>query len=295
MSQNPEGWSGKSRGGYTGYIIFIFLIRRVGLWAAYILLGFVVIYFIPCAPKATAAIWDFYRRTLHKGRITSVICLVRHYYLFGQTLIDRVAVENGLGKRFRFEFEDYEQTLQLFEQGQGLVMISAHFGTPSIGAEFFGKYAQRINLVMYDAEHRRVKEALDRFGQRMVVQVIPVGDDPLASILDIKAALDRNECVSFMGDRFLDGHRTFESDFLGRPARFPQGPFLIAERMQIPVIFYFATRERRRTYRFRFFTVKPVTSGRRDGTRCFKAFVPLLEEEVRRKNTQWFNFYKFWN
>lgn len=295
MNQNPEGWSGKSRGGYTGYMIFIFLIRRIGLRAAYILLGFVVIYFIPCAPKATVAIWDFYRRTLHKGWIASALCLVRHYYLFGQTLIDRVAVENGLGKRFRFEFEAYEPALQLFEQGQGFVMISAHFGTPSIGAEFFGKYAERINLVMYDDEHRQVKEALDRFGQRMAVRVIPVGDDPLSSILDIKAALDRNECVSFMGDRFLPGHRTFEANFLERKARFPQGPFLIAERMQVPVIFYFATRERHRTYRFRFFIAEPATTGRRDGSRCFEAFVPLLEEEVRRKNAQWFNFYKFWN
>ncbi|WP_295938502.1 acyltransferase [uncultured Alistipes sp.] len=295
MSRKPEGWSGKSRGGYTGYKIFIFLIRRVGLRAAYILLGFVVIYFIPCAPKATAAIWDFYRRTLHKGRLASATSLVRHYYLFGQTLIDRIAVENGLGKRFRFEFEAYEQILQLFEQREGLVMISAHFGAPSVGAEFFGEYAGRINLVMYDAEHRRVKEALDRFGQRMAVRVIPVGDDPLASVFDIKAALDRNECVSFMGDRFLNAHRTFEADFMGRKARFPQGPFLIAERMQVPVIFYFATRERRRTYRFRFFVLEPRTTGRRDGSAYFKAFVPLLEEEVLRKNAQWFNFYKFWN
>lgn len=295
MSRKPEAWSGRSRGGYTGYMIFIFLIRRVGLRAAYILLGFVVIYFIPCAPKATAAIWDFYRRSLGKGRVASAWSLVRHYYRFGQTLIDRVAVENGMGKRFRFEFEDYEPALGIFEQGQGLVMISAHFGAPSIGGEFFGKYARRINLVMYDAEHRRVKEALDRFGQRMAVKVIPVGDDPLASILDIKAALDSGECVSFMGDRFLPGHRTFETDFLGRRASFPQGPFLIAERMQTPVIFYFATRERRRTYRFRFFVAEPAQGGRRDGTRCFEAFVPLLEEEVRRKNAQWFNFYKFWN
>ena len=26
-----------------------------------------------------------------------------------------------------------------------------------------------------------------------------------------------------------------------------------------------------------------------------EAFLPLLEEEVRRRNEQWFNFYKFWN
>ena len=295
MSPKPDGWDGKSRGGYAGYAIFIFLIRHVGLRAAYILLGFVAVYFVPCAPKATAAIWDYYRRTLHRGRWASAFCLIRHYYRFGQTLIDRVAVENGLGKRFRYAFESYDEALRLFEEKRGLVMIGAHFGVPSIGAEFFGEHAERINMVMYDAEHRRVKEALNRFGQRTELRIIPVGDDPLASILDIKAALDRNECVSFMGDRFLNAHRTFEADFLGRRARFPQGPFLIAERMQVPVVFYFATRERHRTYRFRFFIAGVETGRRRDGSRCFEDFLPLLEEEVRRRNEQWFNFYKFWD
>ncbi|MEG1983116.1 MAG: acyltransferase [Alistipes sp.] len=295
MSSIIDKWDGKSRGGYTGYIIFIFLIRYIGLRAAYILLGFVVIYFIPFAPKATAAIWDYYRRTLHKGCIASGIGLIKHYYRFGQTIIDRVAVENGLGKKFRYEFEGYEQALQLFERQQGFVMIGAHFGAPAIGAEHFGKYAEKINLVMYDAEHRRVKEALNRVGQRMELRIIPIGNDPLSSILYIKTALDHNECVSFMGDRYLSTMRLFEVDFLERRARFPQGPFLLAERMQVPVLFYFATRERHRTYRFRFNVLEPYTTGRRDGNRCFAAFLPLLEKEVRRHNAQWFNFYKFWN
>lgn len=295
MSQKPNKWSGKSRGGYTGYMIFIFLIRHLGLRAAYILLGFVSVYFIPFAPRATAAVWDYYRRTLGYGRGKSILKLMRHYYVFGQTLIDRVAVENGMGDRFRYEFENYEPVKEMFERGEALVMIGAHFGAPVIGADFFGPYVSRMHLVMYDAEHRRVKEALDRFGQRLKIDVIPVSDDPLASILDIKAALDRNDCVSFMGDRFLEGHRTFEADFLGRKARFPQGPYLIAERMQVPVVFFFATREGHRTYRFRFEIAEPRTQGRRDGRECFSRFLPVLEQEVRRRDTQWFNFYKFWN
>lgn len=295
MKQEPKAWSGKSRGGYWGYMTFIFLIRHMGLRAAYLLLAFVCIYFVPFAPKATAAMWDYYRRTLRRGILRSCLSIFRHYYVFGQTLIDRMAVENGMGDRFSYTFESYEQTHELFESGCGVVMIGAHFGVPSIGAEYFGKYADRMNLVMYDAEHQQVKRALNSLGKRIEVKVIPVGDDPLASVLDIKAAIDRNECVSFMGDRFINEARVFEADFLGRRARFPQGPYLIAERMQVPVIFYFATRERGRRYRFRFQVIPPVTAGRRDGRRCFEQFLPLLEEEVRRSGSQWFNFYKFWN
>lgn len=295
MSRKPDTWNGKSRGGYTGYAIFIFLIRKVGLRAAYILLGFVSFYFIPFAPRATKAVWQFYRRRIGCGRMESLFRLWRHYYVFGQTIIDRVAVENGMGSKFKYEFENYDQTKQMFREGRCLVMIGAHFGAPAVGADYMGEYARRMHMVMLDAEHRRIKEALNRFGQTLHLNIIPVGEDPLASIFDIKAALDRGDCVSFMGDRFLSGSRTFEADFLGARARFPQGPFLIAEKMQVPVIFYFATREGHRTYRFRFVNIDPVSGGRRDGQRCFKQFVPELEREVKRSPSQWFNFYNFWN
>ena len=295
MTKQPKAWNGKSRGGYTGYMIFIFLIRRVGLRAAYLLLGFVSFYFIPFAPKATRAMWQYYRHTLHRGRLCTLWSLWRHYYVFGQTLIDRIAVENGMGDRFHYEFENYDQTCEMFRKGVPTVMIGAHFGAPAMGADYFGEYAHRMHLVMYDAEHRRVKEALNRFGQTLKMNIIPVGEDPLTSIFDIKAALDRGDCVSFMGDRFLEGARTFEAEFMRRKARFPQGPFLIAEKMQEPVIFYFATREGHRTYRFRFVNVAPVEGGRRDGRRCFEKFVPELERELERHPEQWFNFYNFWN
>ena len=41
------GWKGKSRGGKTGYSIFIYLIRHAGLFPAYFLLVFVAAYFVP--------------------------------------------------------------------------------------------------------------------------------------------------------------------------------------------------------------------------------------------------------
>ena len=295
MSKQSQNWSGKSRGGYTGHLIFIFLIRHVGLRAAYVLLGFVSIYFIPFAPKATRSVWDYYRKTLHKGRFRAMWKLMRHYYLFGQTIIDRVAVENGLGDRFKYQFENYDPVRELFESHQPMILIGAHFGAPAVGADFFGTYAEKMHLVMYDAEHKRVKEALNRFGQQFKIDVIPVGKDPLASIFDIKAALDKGDCVSFMGDRFLDGNRTFEAEFLSRKAHFPQGPFLIAEKMRVPVIFYFATRERNRIYRFHFEIMPPFASKNRDGQSCFRTYLSLLEKEVRTHEGQWFNFYKFWN
>ena len=63
-SASPAGWNGKSRGGGFGYAFFVLLIRYVGIRAAYAFLALVVVYFIPCAPRATAAVWSYCRRRL---------------------------------------------------------------------------------------------------------------------------------------------------------------------------------------------------------------------------------------
>ena len=57
----PETWKGKTRGGTFGYMFFIYMIRCLGITAAYGFLSLVVLYFIPFAPKATASTWQYAR------------------------------------------------------------------------------------------------------------------------------------------------------------------------------------------------------------------------------------------
>ena len=40
-------WKGKTRGGTFGYLFFIYLIKYLGITAAYLFLSLVVLYFIP--------------------------------------------------------------------------------------------------------------------------------------------------------------------------------------------------------------------------------------------------------
>ncbi len=150
-----SGWSGKSRGGGFGHRFFIFLIRKAGIGFAYGFLSLVVIYFIPFAPRATAAVWFYYRRVLGYGRLRAARALFTHYYRFGQTLIDKIAIGAGLSDRYRFEFDNYDEFLRILDSGTGVVMIGAHVGSWEAGARFFGDYARRINIVLYDAEHAR--------------------------------------------------------------------------------------------------------------------------------------------
>ncbi len=288
-----EGWNGKSRGGGFGYAFFVFLIRHCGTGSAYAFLALVVIYFIPCAPRATAAVWDYYRKRLHCGVWRSLCNLYLHYYRFGQTLIDKIAIGAGLSDRYHFRFDNYDEFLSVLQGGQGVILLGAHVGCWETGAHFFGEYGRAIHVVMYDAEYARIRNVVERNTERRNYKIIPVNADGLDMMLDIKVALNHGEYVCFQGDRYINPQHTFVLPFLGYDARFPQGPFLLAARLKVPVVFYFAMREKGRGYRFIFTIHRPEATVSPEAL-C-REYLQALEKTVRRYPHQWFNLYKFWS
>jgi predicted LPLAT superfamily acyltransferase len=290
VADRAGGWSGRSRGGGFGYRFFIFLIRRAGVGFAYRFLSVVVPYFVVFAPRSTAAAWFYWRRVMGRRVFSALGALFVHYYRFGQTLIDKIAISAGMGNRYRFEFDNYDEFLKILDSGSGVVIIGAHAGNWEAGSSFFGDYARRMNVVLYDAEHEKIKRAMRSASAGAGVKVIAVNDDGIENILKIKNALDAGEYVCFQGDRYVGGHNAVVVDFMGRRARIPRGPCLVASRMRVPVVFFYAMREPGRTYRFHF-----VEAAGRTEKELRDEYLSVTKNIVERYPHQWFNFYKFWD
>lgn len=292
----PETWKGKTRGGTFGYMFFIYMIRFLGVTAAYGFLSLVVLYFIPFAPKATSSTWRYARHILKYGRIRSIGLLVRNYYRLGQILIDKVAIGNGMTHKYHFEFENYPKFLEILNGDTGVIMIGAHVGNWEIGAPFFDDYGKKINIVMFNAEHERIKEMLEKNATTRDYKIIPVNEDNLTHVFRITEALDAKEYVCFQGDRYLNKEKLLSCSFMGKQAEFPMGPFLLASKMRVPVVFYFAMRESGRRYRFHFFIAEEVkrTKEKRAEQALLEQYTATLESIVKQYPEQWFNYYSFW-
>jgi len=290
-------WEGKSRGGSFGHRFFIFLIRTFGVRFAYFFLLFVVVHFIPFAPLATKSNWHYFRKIKRYGIAKTVMYLYLNYYRFGQVIIDKVAIRSGLEKQYNYEFEQYDEFLRLLNGNTGVIIIGAHIGNWEIGSSFFGDYQGTLNMVMYDAEYREIKEVLEHTLKETNYRVIPIADNSLEHIYQIKTALDNRECICFQGDRFISDKSSVVVDFLGCPAKFPLGPFLLSSKYRVPVVFYFSMREKGMTYRFKFCVAD--TSRKENGERpehlLLKQYVNALEETINQYPEQWFNYYNFWN
>lgn len=289
-------WGGQSRGGLFGYLFFVYLIRILGIRFAYFFLSFVVVYFIPFAPKATRSTWKYARKIKKLGFWASVKMLFTNYYRLGQILIDKVAISMGKTKSYRFEFENYEEFLSVLNKDTGVVMIGAHVGNWEIGAPFFDEYGKKINIVMFDNEHQRIKEVLERNSNAQQFKIIPVNKDSLNHVFEITKALSMHEYVCFQGDRAVHEDKLLESSLLGVKAKFPMGPFLLASKMRCPVVFYFAMREKHRTYRFKFFIVESLSreKGVRLEQTLLDKYTLALDSVLETYPEQWFNYYDFW-
>lgn len=294
MNKTEKQWNGKSRGGRFGYQFFVYTIRLLGLRCAYIFLAFIVIYFIPFAPKATRAIWRYNRQKRKLGVLASVKELYCHYYVFGQTLIDKMAMRGGLNKKYRYEFDNYTRFLEILNSGEGVVMMGAHIGCWEAGAGFFGTYGKKINIVMLDAEHQQIKDVLEEnASQENNYNIIPLNQNIIDAMLQIKVALNNGEYICFNGDRYMEKEHTAVVDFMGSKALFPMGLFKIAAKCRVPVVFYYSMREPNRTYRFIF--EEPVIDGKMTPEKLLEQYVKSLEKIVEKYPRQWFNFYDFWN
>lgn len=105
---------------------------------------------------------------------------------------------------------------------------------------------------MFDAEHERIKEILEKNASTRDYKIIPVNEDNLTHVFRITEALERKEYVCFQGDRYLNKEKLLSSPFMGKEAEFPMGPFLLASKMRVPVVFYFAMREAKKKLSFPF-------------------------------------------
>lgn len=296
-------WKGQSRGGALGHQIFIWLLKNAGLKAAYTLLAFVAVYFIPFAPKGTKSSW-FYFRKIHKQSVfKACINIYRNYFAFGQAIIDRVAVLSGIKTNFTFEFDGEENIQRMVDEETGGILISAHLGNWDIAGHFLGRINGKVNVIMYDQEHEKLKEMMNdvQVEKKKVtnVNIIPLKDD-LSHVLLLNQAVERKELLCVQGDRVPPGSKNFEFEFMGRKAEFPTGPFYLAAKYKIPISFVFALKEGSNHYHLyatppKFYEIKGSPIQRNEGIRLIiEDYIKNLETKMQRYPLQWFNFYKFW-
>ena len=282
-------WTGKSKGSVLGYRFFIFSIKTFGVKTAYFILHFVTFYYYLFAKKNKNGILNFYTEGIGFSIKKANQVARKNFYVFGQTLVDRLAFLLNRAKHITYSFDNEQALIDLKNGNKGAVLLSGHVGNwETAGNLLKDRISNKINVLMVDAEYQAIKYYLDSSTGGSKFNVIAIKND-LSHIIKIKSALSNNEFLAIHADRTTDTVKNIEVDFLGKPTKFPYGPFLIASKFKVPVVFVFAVKENDNHYSLS--CTNPIVDESPE--EIAEKYIVELERMVRRYPEQWFNYYNY--
>ncbi len=279
-------WSGRTKGFFLGYQIFIFLIKRLGVPPAYFLLNLVVPIYYLCLPNARRNLYATFKHIPQLKSSNLQVIIYRNFHSLGKSLIDNFAILTKWSSKYSYSQEGGEYLIDLITKSQPAILISGHIGSWNIAGEFLKKQDGIVNVVMFDGESNKIKKLVERDIGESNYKIIVIKDD-LSHLFKIKTAIDNRELICIHSDRHLEGANTITTKLFNKKVQLPLGPFAIASKLNIPYSFVFSIKES--MYKYKFSATKPKISN--DPQIIANEFAKVLSEKLSNHPEQWFNYF----
>jgi len=231
------------------------------------------------------------------SRLTSL----RHFVCFAETLLDKTLAMSGHYPTDRVRFEGREAIRADLDAGRGGLIITAHLGCLELlQASASLRSGLKINVLVHTAHAQRFNRILKRLNPESHVQLLQVTEFSAPTAIMLAERVAAGEMIAIAGDRIpVSGDRVLTLPFLGKPAPFPAGPYLMASLLACPV-YLLACQHDGDGYRARIHKLAdqihlPRASRVAAMTGYAGSFVVWLEERLRESPLDWFNFYPFWD
>jgi len=227
--------------------------------------------------------------------------VLRHHFEFSINILDRMVIWQGDSHHLEIEHEGSQHMFRLAREKRGAILLGAHLGSFDLLRLISAQSGITVNVLMFTAHAERINRFFAKLNPLSRVHVIAFDPNSVASIFELKGCIDRGELVGILGDRLWQRQkgRTVVTNFLGRPALLPLGPFQLQTLLGCPMLLALCLRTGRDRYRaiarpFAEAGVLPSGERVKRAQELAQAFAKLLEEYCLRSPYQWFNFFDFW-
>ncbi|MCQ4296190.1 glycosyl transferase [Pseudomonas stutzeri] len=301
----PSHWAAqRERGSFALMRLTAWAVRVLGRRAMAPLLYLIVLYFYLFGRSARDSARQYQGNLARwSGRTElqrSTRSVYRQFMSFAEALLDKLDVWSGRVGRERLVIHDPANLHASFAGTRGQLLVGSHLGNLEICralAEMGGEV--QMNVLVHTRHAEQFNRLLDQSGADNL-RLIQVSELNPATMLQLSQRLERGEWLAIAGDRVpLHGGRIAEVDFLGRPAAFPQGPWLLAGLLECPVNLLFCLKHEGRFH----VHLEPFAErihwrrAERDAVikQAVQRYADRLAARCLEAPLQWFNFYPFWN
>ena len=304
MSEPQQHWADhKERGSFWLMKFTAFGIKLLGRRLLTPVLYGIVLYFFVFGRRARHSIRDYQQHLADWSGQSSLRPtqwrIFGQFMAFADALLDKLDMWNG-----RLKFEDIEIVDPAYLRDQlrgerGQMLVGAHLGNLEV-CRALAELGEKVtmNVLVHTRHAERFNRLLGEAGATSL-RLIQVSELNPAVMLQLSQRLENGEWLAIAGDRVpLHGGRNVQVNFLGHPAPFPQGPWLLAGLLKCPVNLLFCLKHEGR-YRV---TLEPFADAvqwrRSDREQVIAEWATRYAERLGHycleAPQQWLNFYPFW-
>ena len=204
------------------------------------------------------------------------------------------------------EFPGKPKFHELMESKKGALIIGSHLGNLEIMralSSFNSKI--RLNILVHTKHAETFNRLFKKADETAQLNMIQVSEISPATAIMMQDRLAKGEFIVIVGDRVpVNAHaddakdRTSVVNFLGAPAPFSQGPYLIASILKCPVYTLFCLRKNDK-YEITFEPfaerIKLKRGARTESLAVYvQKFAQVLEQQALKAPLQWYNFFPYW-
>jgi predicted LPLAT superfamily acyltransferase len=296
---NPH-WSERREGGGR---FALWLIRTIGLRlgrpvARALLYPITMYFFFRRGPERRAS-RAFLTRAF--GRPANTWGVLRHIHAYAATILDRVFLLAQSMRRFDVRVHGLDELEAQMAHGRGVLLLGAHIGSFEVMRTLAARRPDvRVRVVMDRQQTPALTDLLHALNPAIAGEVIDAGADPGGLALAMHEAAQQRALIGLLADRARTGEPVCSAQFMGAPAPFPSGPYLLASALEIPVVLCFGLYAGGNRYDLYFETfaerIHIPRQQRAAGVgEWAQRYAARLEHYTRLDPYNWFNFYDFWN
>ena len=299
-------WASMGETTFVGGIWLLYGIHRLtGRWFFRICLAPVVLVHWLSRPALRAASLQYLRR-IHAAQAVfdkppGWRHGLRHVALFAETLLDKLLAMAGRFPPEQVRRHGRDNVNRAVQSGKGGIIVTAHVGCLELCRTMADSQAQlKLNVLVHTRHAQAFNAVLHRLNPSAAITLIEVTEigAPTAMLLAEKVAA--GEFVAIAGDRVpVLQSKTATVNFLGHPAQFPVGAYVLAALLKCPLYLMGCVHEGQ-GYGVYFDTLSErvvLPRGQREAALQEHAqhFADALTALLRRSPYDWFNFFPFWD
>ena len=248
------------------------------------------------------------------GQFPHKISPYRQILSFSICLLEKM--QGWLGKfdfgRIEYQKDDIDILLNQLKENKGALLISSHQGNLELMRSLSEYNKQLVGhdvpvvAIMETNATKQFNQTLSQINSNFNMNLIDpsqIGPDTICTLMDF---IEQGALVIISGDRTSARSRDkyLSKNFLGKPAPFPYGTFLIPFLLKAPVYYMFGFRSKNSVFnpKYKIYIEKSkinleCSRSERDEriSEICSEFIGKIEKFCKIYPYQWYNFFNFWN